>query len=463
MFLDKVVRFYTVEQLGAKQALTPEGFLLCLDVPIARTGTMIYGPGESEIPVGPDGLTHIERNPDQVFRPETIASFNGKPVVNDHPEHGVTPANWNELAVGTVMNPRREGDLMIADLLITNPQAIFDIQEGKREVSCGYDTDYEETGPGRGVQTNIVGNHVALVERGRCGARCSIKDHAAKNLPQGDKPVAKKTWDQAWQGIKDKLNTAFKTQDKAEFTAALDSIKVTKDDGEQVHVHFPEEKPESYTKDDIDNLIAGQNAKHTASDARHTAHDSDIAGLNTKCDKMAADMAPLLPGQAAATAATAADEEPMSEKELENEAPAGTGDKAVKAKDSAYMEDSFTSTVAAAEIIAPGIKLPTFDRAIKPMDSFKQVCNLRRQALTMGLNDSATNSIIQEARGGRTLDAAGVKAMDCGAVRGLFFGVAAAKKRANNTGAAVRDSGRAVTKTTTLADLNKKHSEHYTR
>ena len=31
------------EQIGPMQAMTPEGFLLCKDVPIARTGVMTYG------------------------------------------------------------------------------------------------------------------------------------------------------------------------------------------------------------------------------------------------------------------------------------------------------------------------------------------------------------------------------------------------------------------------------------
>jgi hypothetical protein len=52
--------FYTTFQLSKKQALTPEGFLLCMDVPIARTGELIYTPGEIEgVRPGRDGFIRV--------------------------------------------------------------------------------------------------------------------------------------------------------------------------------------------------------------------------------------------------------------------------------------------------------------------------------------------------------------------------------------------------------------------
>src|SRR5579862_9347436 len=107
------MRFFTTEQIGEKQALTPEGFLLCVDVPIARTGVMYYGPGETTIKsTGPDGRVKVIRREEDVFRPEFMLSFAGKDFVDDHPQDGVNPENWRLLAtegsvVGTVMNPRR--------------------------------------------------------------------------------------------------------------------------------------------------------------------------------------------------------------------------------------------------------------------------------------------------------------------------------------------------------------------
>ena len=150
------LEFFTIEKLGPKQSMTPEGFLLCEEVPIARTGMMIYGPDETPIDAGPDGLVKIFREEDEVFRPETVASAQGKPVTDDHPDEDVTPVTWKEKTVGIAMNVRRGvgamDDLLLADLLITTEEGIELIQDGKREISCGYDADYEETAPGVGCQ-----------------------------------------------------------------------------------------------------------------------------------------------------------------------------------------------------------------------------------------------------------------------------------------------------------------------
>jgi hypothetical protein len=92
--------FYVTQKIGPKQSMTPEGFLLCEEVPIARTGLMIYGPDETPIEAGPDGIVKIFREAVDVFSSKTIASALGKSIVDDHPEEDVSPANWKELSLG---------------------------------------------------------------------------------------------------------------------------------------------------------------------------------------------------------------------------------------------------------------------------------------------------------------------------------------------------------------------------
>ena len=88
------MRFYTVEQLGEKQALTPEGFLICYDVPLARTGMQIYAAKEvyprGHLPpsLSPNDPVRVERPEEEVFRQETLDSFNGKVLVDEHPVEG---------------------------------------------------------------------------------------------------------------------------------------------------------------------------------------------------------------------------------------------------------------------------------------------------------------------------------------------------------------------------------------
>jgi 8-oxo-dGTP pyrophosphatase MutT (NUDIX family)/uncharacterized membrane protein YgcG len=178
------MRWHTAERLSPRQALTPDGFLIVTDTIIARCGDQIYH--ATEVPLDPDdhGMVTVARDASEVFRPEAIASFEGKAITDDHPFEEVTPANHRQLAIGHVQNVRRgtgdDADCLVADLVFTDPAAIEKVR-GKRKLalSCGYDARYERVSRGRGAQRQIVGNHVALVDEGRCGARCSIGDSGA--------------------------------------------------------------------------------------------------------------------------------------------------------------------------------------------------------------------------------------------------------------------------------------------
>jgi hypothetical protein len=175
------MRFYTTEELGPSQSLTPEGFLVVRNAPLARTGHQLYSDKELPLTGDSDGHIIIQRDPEEVFRDQTVYSFHGKPVTMDHPTNDVNPDNWKDVAVGYVLNPRR-GDgvlnhLLLGDLVITDAKAIQAIRGGQlRELSAGYDAEYEQTEDGRGRQHNIIANHVALVQDGRCGVLCRIGD-----------------------------------------------------------------------------------------------------------------------------------------------------------------------------------------------------------------------------------------------------------------------------------------------
>lgn len=175
------MRWHVVERLSPRQALTPDGYLIVTDTIIARCGDQIYH--HNEVPLDPDddGIITVSRDAAEVFRPEAIASFEGKPITDDHPFEEVTPSNHRDLAVGHVQNVRRgtgdDDDCLVADLVFTDPHVIDKVR-GRRKLalSCGYDAHYEGVGRGRGRQVRISGNHVALVDEGRCGARCTIGD-----------------------------------------------------------------------------------------------------------------------------------------------------------------------------------------------------------------------------------------------------------------------------------------------
>lgn len=455
----KNIRFYTVEKLGRKQSLTPEGYLLCEAVPVARTGQMIYGPDETPIEAGPEGFVRIDREEDEVFRPETLASYVGKSVTNDHPPEDVKPENWKDYEVGVVLNPRRgvgaEDDLLICDLLIKDPEAIEAVRDGKREVSVGYDADYEEIASGRGRQHNIIVNHVALVEEGRCGPRCAIGDR---------KPSLQSTEKRMTTKVIDLLRRAFKAKDEKELEdIAKDAAGELDVPENHIHVHVPLTDPKAPgtadTKDDdhesrLSNLEEGHQKILEKLDELGKKIDGgarDSRDNETEEEKKARE-------EAEKKAKDAKDAEEKIEDDLEEEAPEGTQDKARKARDSVYLEDSYRDTVALAEILTPGIRIPTFDRAADPKKSLDGICSLRRSALDLAYAVPETRGFIDEANGGKAFD---LKNMSCGAVRTLFRSVAAMKKAANNGRRSTGDLRSASSAPLTLAELNKRNREKY--
>lgn len=154
-------------------------------MPIARTGTQEYLGSEIGMTDESSKLYNVIRTDEEVFSPATLASFEGKPITNDHPSEDVVPDNYAYYSKGHATNIRRgEGkynDTVMADLIICEKQAIEDVMNGKREISCGYECIYEITESGEIYQSNIRGNHIAIVDRGRAGPRVSIKDTQPKN------------------------------------------------------------------------------------------------------------------------------------------------------------------------------------------------------------------------------------------------------------------------------------------
>lgn len=176
----------------SKRQMTDEGYLLVRDARIARTGIQQYLSAELRKEDGspqfpdrePTDIINVNRPESEVFSEETMQSFEMQPVTNGHPEEGVTVLNHEGLAVGVAFKIRREGIFMLAHLKITNPDTINDIGNGKRELSNGYTADVVvrqgKTEDGQlfdAEQLNIRGNHVAIVDKARCGPVCSLSDN----------------------------------------------------------------------------------------------------------------------------------------------------------------------------------------------------------------------------------------------------------------------------------------------
>lgn len=222
-------RFYVAEKISPRRSKTPEGFLLCEAVPISRTGEFAYTGAETGIPAE-GGRVMLTRTAGELFSPQTVASFEGKPVVIGHRQFA-DPTNWRRIAIGTVQNVRPGtggmADCLLADLLITDAEGIRLIESGEMtEVSCGYDADLIQDARGRGHVEGIVGNHVALVEAARCGERCSIGDAMSISF-------------------KAILRRAFRAGDEDAFNEALDKVDIEE---KEIEDEAPDAAPEGEDK-----------------------------------------------------------------------------------------------------------------------------------------------------------------------------------------------------------------------
>lgn len=156
---------------------------LIVDAHLTRSGVFTYRNN--------DGTTRREyRPPEEVFKKDSLETASMMPITNNHPSEPVTSRNARKYAVGSVGEAvRRDGDHVAAPLVVFEDKTIAEMDAGKRDVSCGYECDLDET-PGvtpqgeryDAVQRNIVYNHLAIVSVGRAGSARVRMDGAVQQL-----------------------------------------------------------------------------------------------------------------------------------------------------------------------------------------------------------------------------------------------------------------------------------------
>jgi hypothetical protein len=124
------------------------------------------------------------RPAEEVFHPDSLASFEMLPVVVEHPPErlidSTTVAKYQKGSLSE--NLSRDGDKLAGVVMVTHGDAVADIESGKRtQISLGYTCDLRpESGAYQGkpythVQVNIRGNHEALTKEGRMGSDIGIR------------------------------------------------------------------------------------------------------------------------------------------------------------------------------------------------------------------------------------------------------------------------------------------------
>lgn len=198
---------YDVGTMGEVERLD-NGFLRCPGQ-LSRVGVFPY--------LQPDGSIRKElRLPDEVFRADSLATFEDAPLTNNHPPLGqriLTAKTAGRYSVGHVRDVRQDSGAIVAKIMITDAKAIAAAEAGKRQLSCGYRCDLELIeGTTSGIdgipdglrydaiQRNIKGNHVAIVNKGRAGDSSMLRldhddavqvpdDYRPKNKQPGARPM----------------------------------------------------------------------------------------------------------------------------------------------------------------------------------------------------------------------------------------------------------------------------------
>jgi hypothetical protein len=358
-----------------------------------------------------------------------------------------------------------------------------------REVSAGYDAAYEQLGPGRARQYEIVGNHTALVERGRCGPACAIGDKEMD--PMGVRDVVAAVRD----GI-GKARRAARTGDAEAAVEELDKIPdmlgkvvsgddlpgaVTKVPDMEAHhvtvnIHNPPGAGREVDDAPVDPVVADPAAGgapagggDVMSDilARLDAIEEAIAVLaggeeGEEGEENGEGSNPDKGGEAVDPTKKAAPEPGSEQGEDPEKKP--TGDKRATVGDSTSMRAQFQQTVSRAAILVPDIRLPTFDSAKTAVFTADAICNLRREALRQAWAKDDARPILETILAGRNPDFT-AKAMTCEAA-GIVFDAASELLRGERAKLPLRSGfkppvGMGVSTPPTPASINARNRERF--
>lgn len=228
-----------------KATIDENGFLV--DTPVvARLGLQVY--------YTEDGRTVREFRPaEEVFKDESLASYQGKPMTLDHVF--VNSENAKEVVVGSVTGKAEPlGSSVVAPIVVYDNTAIQEAMAGNaKELSVGYSAILDET-PGWGdpitgeyvlksdgdqfdapegwqefdaIQRDIKVNHIAMVYRGRAGIAKLNMDGEQENPYTTDVDINKE--DKQEMTVKIKLDGAQEFEVAPEIASHIEALNAKAD------------------------------------------------------------------------------------------------------------------------------------------------------------------------------------------------------------------------------------------
>ncbi|WGN90776.1 prohead core protein protease [Burkholderia phage vB_BglM_WTB] len=207
--------------MASAQKIDENGFMTVKSCPVSSFGIFDYSAAQLGLPGDPDRIVKVFRPEEAVSSPEALASFQNVPFIIDHEmlsgfegdDSAEAPEDYG--MDGVLTNVVYSAPWMRGDIKVFTRKAQQAIRSGKKELSLGYGCDFLETPgvwngqPYEVVQTNMRGNHIALVDAARVsGARIldglcfdslSFTVHATKEKPMA---LSKKAKDNALAKLK---------------------------------------------------------------------------------------------------------------------------------------------------------------------------------------------------------------------------------------------------------------------
>lgn len=185
---------YKIENTVSVRQEDDNGYVHIEKSPILRTGILEYL-GSELLPEGEKAVDGVEIDPDKIYKvyisdeelKKGADSFKLLPITDDHKWLGVEGDDAKDYQQGTIGdNVYVEDGKLYADLMFTGNGIIEDLKDGKEELSSSYtnklrksdNTDYDF------IAEDIKGNHLALVDKGRCGSDVRVlnSEKGVKNM-----------------------------------------------------------------------------------------------------------------------------------------------------------------------------------------------------------------------------------------------------------------------------------------
>lgn len=171
---------YKIENSLSVRTEDDNGYIHIEKSPILRTGILEYL-GSEILPEGEDNIDGVKIEPDKIYKvyisedelKKGADSFKLLPITDEHKWLGSEGDDAKDYQQGTIGdNVYVEDGKLYADLMFTGKGIIEDLKDGKEELSSSYinklrkadNADYDF------IAEDIKGNHLALVDKGRCGS-----------------------------------------------------------------------------------------------------------------------------------------------------------------------------------------------------------------------------------------------------------------------------------------------------